>query len=247
MARGDLEMNSSPFCLKQTAGIILSMLFLLATAHAASFDCGKATSEVEKLICGDDELSILDESLNKAYLKALERPDIRKQMIESQRQWLKNERNACKNAECLKKAYETRIDELIRDGSNCGEEPDSDSRGVVEYSHKKEIFSYADGKTNGEDSLTVWNRDAKQMCFSITTVSTNHHTCVLDGKATAVNKNEYSYSRRNCRAFFTFVGDKVKVRMIDSDGTDSCAGDERCGMRGSIDSATYARVRKKRP
>ena len=35
---------------------------------AASFDCGKAASEVEKIICGDDELSRLDESLNKAYL-----------------------------------------------------------------------------------------------------------------------------------------------------------------------------------
>jgi uncharacterized protein len=105
-------MTSSPSCLKQVVGTMFGMLFLLTSAYAASFDCGKAASEVEKLICGDDELSILDESLNKAYLKALERPDIRKQMIESQRQWLKNERNACKNAECLKKAYETRIKEL---------------------------------------------------------------------------------------------------------------------------------------
>ena len=80
--------------------------------HAASFDCGKATSEVEKLICGDDELSKLDESLNKAYLQALQRTDIKKQTIESQRQWLKNERNACQNAECIKEAYETRIKEL---------------------------------------------------------------------------------------------------------------------------------------
>ncbi len=39
--------------------------------HAASFDCSKATSEVEKLICGDEELSKLDDSLNKAYLERL--------------------------------------------------------------------------------------------------------------------------------------------------------------------------------
>jgi uncharacterized protein len=88
------------------------LLIVAGNVHAASFDCGKATSEIEKLICGNDELSKLDESLNATYLKALERPDIRKQMIQSQRQWLKNERNACKNAECLKKAYETRIKEL---------------------------------------------------------------------------------------------------------------------------------------
>ena len=78
---------------------------------AASFDCGKATSEVEKIICGDDELSRLDESLNKAYLQALEWKDIKNRIIKSQRQWLKV-RNACKDAECLKNAYEIRIKEL---------------------------------------------------------------------------------------------------------------------------------------
>jgi uncharacterized protein len=87
-----------------------------AKAQPGRFDCRRAASEAEKLICDDDELSKLAASLNKAYLQALERTDIRKQkkrrIVESQRQWLKNERNACKNAECLKKAYETRIKEL---------------------------------------------------------------------------------------------------------------------------------------
>jgi uncharacterized protein len=94
---------------------ILGIYFLLTVAgtiHAASFDCGKAASEVEKIICSNDELSKLDESLNKAYLRALERTDMRKQTIESQSRWLKNERNACQNVECLKKAYEIRIKEL---------------------------------------------------------------------------------------------------------------------------------------
>jgi ankyrin repeat protein/uncharacterized protein len=80
--------------------------------HAASFDCRKAESEAEKMICSDDELSRLDESLHKAYLEALKRADIKTQMIKSQRQWLKNERDACQNAECIKNAYETRIKEL---------------------------------------------------------------------------------------------------------------------------------------
>ncbi len=92
-------------CALITIFVIPSVLF------AASFDCGKAVSEVEKIICGDDELSKLDESLNKAYLHALEWKDIKNRIIKSQRQWLKV-RNACKNAECLKHAYETRIKEL---------------------------------------------------------------------------------------------------------------------------------------
>jgi uncharacterized protein len=94
---------------------ILGTFFVLIIAtsiHAASFDCEKATSEVEKLICGNEELSRLDESLNKAYLRALERTRNIRQAINDQRQWLKNERNACRNSECLKRAYETRIKEL---------------------------------------------------------------------------------------------------------------------------------------
>jgi uncharacterized protein len=97
------------------AFLVLAAFFLLLTAatiHAASFDCEKSTSEVEKLICADDELSKLDEALNVAFLAALERSDSDEQMIKSQKQWLRNERNACRNAECLRKAYETRIEEL---------------------------------------------------------------------------------------------------------------------------------------
>jgi ankyrin repeat protein len=95
--------------------LILGTFFLLVIAgnvFAASFDCEKATSEVEKLICGDEELSKLDDSLNRAYLLALKRKDIKAETIENQKQWLKNERDTCRNAGCIKAAYETRIKEL---------------------------------------------------------------------------------------------------------------------------------------
>jgi len=105
-------MNPSSFYLTKIMGILFSLLFMLTTAQAASFDCEKAVSKIEKLICSDDELSKLDESLNKAYLQALERADIKQQIIESQREWLKYERNLCPSAECMRKAYTTRIKEL---------------------------------------------------------------------------------------------------------------------------------------
>jgi uncharacterized protein len=80
--------------------------------NAASFDCAKASTKVEKLICSDSELSKLDEDLSKAYQQSLERSDVKKGATVSQRQWLKNERNICQNAECIKTAYERRIKEL---------------------------------------------------------------------------------------------------------------------------------------
>jgi uncharacterized protein len=91
---------------------LIAIFVIPSVIFAASFDCGKATSEIEKLICSNDELSKLDESLNEAYLRALNRTDIKEQTIESQRQWLKNERNVCQNVGCIKSAYETRIKEL---------------------------------------------------------------------------------------------------------------------------------------
>lgn len=87
-------------------------MLILTAAQAASFDCGKAVSEIEKLICDNDELSKLDESLNEAYLQALKKTDIKKQATKSQKQWLKNVRNVCQNVDCIKDAYETRIKEL---------------------------------------------------------------------------------------------------------------------------------------
>jgi uncharacterized protein len=105
-------MNKLSFYPKTATVIILSCLFLLTTAQAASFDCRKARTKIEKLICSNDELSKLDESLSEMYLRALNRADIKEQTIESQRQWLKYERNICQDAECVKHAYETRIKEL---------------------------------------------------------------------------------------------------------------------------------------
>jgi len=102
-----MDKKTAMFCLCT----LIAISVIPSVIHAASFDCSKATSEVEKLICGNDELSKLDESLNKAYLQALEWKDIKNRIIKDQRQWLKV-RNACKNAERLKHAYEARIKEL---------------------------------------------------------------------------------------------------------------------------------------
>jgi uncharacterized protein len=89
-----------------------SLLLIAGTGCGASFDCDKAATPVEKLICSDAELSKLDESLSEAYRKALGSKDIREVMTESQRQWLTNVRNTCPDAECIRNACKRRIEEL---------------------------------------------------------------------------------------------------------------------------------------
>lgn len=90
---------------------MISVLPLLG--QAASFDCKKAGTQVEHLICGDPTLSALDEQLNALYLYTL-KEDILDDLTKArQKTWLKM-RNTCTNAACLVKSYQTRIDSLGR-------------------------------------------------------------------------------------------------------------------------------------
>ncbi len=88
-------------------------LIIFTNAQAASFDCLNAASQQEKLICANEELSVLDSTLNAAYKNALSNRDVPgvKQITVEQKNWLSS-RNKCKNQECLNHAYLSRIEEL---------------------------------------------------------------------------------------------------------------------------------------
>ena len=59
-------------------------------AHAASFDCSRASAAREKVICGDAELSKADARLAERYSKALSKlsPEGAKLLRDNQRDWL---------------------------------------------------------------------------------------------------------------------------------------------------------------
>jgi uncharacterized protein YecT (DUF1311 family) len=83
---------SPPSSTLLSVGLALSVsLAALSTAHAASFDCAKATSAAEKLICATPALSSLDEELAKAYKTLREELDPKGQALlkESQKRWLR--------------------------------------------------------------------------------------------------------------------------------------------------------------
>ncbi|MGC2049293.1 MAG: lysozyme inhibitor LprI family protein, partial [Gallionella sp.] len=104
-------MKDEEWRMKKILTIVLWCLFLI-TAHAASFDCGKATIKAEKLICENCELSELDDELNHSYKAVLQREDVKQNAIISQRQWLKHERNICNTAKCIETAYKKRLKEI---------------------------------------------------------------------------------------------------------------------------------------
>lgn len=115
--------------MKRIALVILGLLALFTTAQAASFNCAKAQTKVEKIICIDAELSKLDEELNAAYKSALLDEKQADSVKQVQKQWMKT-RNICLDAECVKNAYSIRINELtpsspstVLDDNNAVQQP----------------------------------------------------------------------------------------------------------------------------
>src|SRR5688572_6298983 len=92
---------------------LLALLVASGAVHAASFDCAKAITATEKLICSNARVSDLDEYLGRYYGAA--RAELGRGgacLVPMQRDWLLKVRNACKDSACLERAYLQRLAEL---------------------------------------------------------------------------------------------------------------------------------------
>lgn len=93
--------------------IIAAIYFVhIPLVHAASFDCKKANSYVERTICSDPKLSAMDEQLTAFYKQTLLSSLDKKAVKQSQRAWLREVRNVCESSPCLVAAYENRLAEI---------------------------------------------------------------------------------------------------------------------------------------
>lgn len=102
---------------------VIGSLFCIAALHAgianaAGFDCGKASTLIEHMICDNETVSSLDSDLNKAYKNALAGATDKKGVEIDQRQWIVGVRNKCPDATCLQQEYTKRISQLTNTGVN---------------------------------------------------------------------------------------------------------------------------------
>jgi uncharacterized protein YecT (DUF1311 family) len=100
--------------------VLLWFVLLPQPAQAASFDCAKAGTKIEKLICADEQLSKLDEQLAALYQEALVKTAYPDHLKAWQLQWLRDKqmgREACAGQlrysrdmlQCLRSSYGERI------------------------------------------------------------------------------------------------------------------------------------------
>lgn len=122
---------------------ILIFIFLSPAAFPASFNCTKAQSVTEKLICSDIGLSKLDEDLNASYKSAIEGSSDKSLVKQSQRDWLKSgEVTGCRNATCLTNAFNTR-NELLKQIAPINSNTALWSGNYIRYLDGKEDTNYA--------------------------------------------------------------------------------------------------------
>jgi uncharacterized protein len=96
--------------------IVAVVAAALATqAGAASFDCTKASTRVERMICADISLSRLDDAMSQTYgqMRMAQSADAGASawLKKTQREWLK-QRNACDAPACVREAYMVRLEEV---------------------------------------------------------------------------------------------------------------------------------------
>jgi len=94
------------------AAVLFGVLVTALPTQAASFDCAKAQSKVEHMICDNPEISKLDDELNAAYKAAVQDKTQADTIRQAQRQWLK-ERNRCEVVACVKQIFEVRLSALL--------------------------------------------------------------------------------------------------------------------------------------
>jgi uncharacterized protein len=137
--------------------VLLISLLTCGTTYAASFECKKAESAVETMICSDFKLNRLDDFLSHNYKIAInsEMPDgVKHDIKKSQMEWL-DRRGNCSDAQCLKKMYAKRIDYLW---DKCFEYV----RGSINYVKYSEAIDVINKEERNLSSSSVINDSLKE-------------------------------------------------------------------------------------
>jgi uncharacterized protein YecT (DUF1311 family) len=111
--------------------------FVSTTGEAApSFDCRKASTQVENMICDSPRLAALDSELADAYRTALrDSPwaSANRRIRSAQTAWIAR-RNQCQSSRCLSQTYHDRIGELyaeVGDPAMGAEPPKADPASMM--------------------------------------------------------------------------------------------------------------------
>lgn len=87
---------------------LLICMSLISSAYAASFNCHKAETSIEKTICSDAVLSKLDDEMSSSYKVVMQKVNQSASIRKLQKNWLA-ERNNCSTIDCLNASYKRQL------------------------------------------------------------------------------------------------------------------------------------------
>jgi uncharacterized protein len=227
-----------------------AFLLLTAPAAAASFDCAKAGTKVEKLICATPELGELDERMAAAFAEIGPEPQPEKSWghwgprLDDQRRWLHDVRDRCRDAACLRKAYLARIEVLGRWHDPAPVDAALSGRYVVE-----KTVALVGGEdpqlVGGNDCLSLLPRADGDFDLSIESIQTNAHSCSVTGIVRADGQGLRLVAGSTAEGgddecALRLVVEQGELRVEDADAT--CRA--WCGARARLDGLRFPRSMK---
>ncbi|EJM08481.1 MULTISPECIES: lysozyme inhibitor LprI family protein [unclassified Pseudomonas] len=189
------------FAISLCYALLLTSLAFASVTHASSFDCSTANNKTEKAVCGDPQISLLDEKLGKLWHSTLASVPDAKALKADQRQWLKS-RNACGDqTACLRREYLMRLSEL---------------------EHATQPFSWdatwqlIPPGTSTSATVITQRRDATHISIDITAAE-GANSGDLDGVAT-LNDGKAVYSEDECTLLFTPINGVLDISLAGEGG-----------------------------
>ena len=92
--------------------IAFALMLAAPIPAAAALDCSRARSNAEKMLCSNSRLAVAEERMAYAFRAAIRHGADPSALMQSQRRWTTEIRDACNEVECMLKAYEDRTAEL---------------------------------------------------------------------------------------------------------------------------------------
>jgi len=180
--------------------VVLVGCLIAISVDAASFDCSKGTTFIEKSICSDKQLSDLDDLLMFSYKKAILNSKTPDQVKSQQRSWLKNVRNTCQSTECLKQVCTVRIKELVDSITTASTQSPSSISGTY--------------KMDGRDGdLTIHQLSADRIKFELFALFRTNLGEVEGEASLKQNVAVFVDAENDCGLKFYFANNKVSIEQ----------------------------------
>ncbi|HEU0283106.1 MAG TPA: lysozyme inhibitor LprI family protein [Gallionella sp.] len=227
---------------------LLSGLLIVSTAHSASFNCSGTLSATEQLICSDRRLSMQDVVLASEYKLTLSVSKDKEQLKLSQRSWVKDVRDRCGDAKCLKLSYDERIRALRDSAVSMTVDPLADLEGT--YLIQSPSCSVYDGDNGWKscpptvvDCLSIKRLSHDTAQVSVESNQTNGHVCSASGKARLSKEGMLKVIDNEVSG----TGEATEQVTVDLffDPMRFEGPADSCGARASWGSVTFARANRR--